>query len=408
MNDKKFLALSLQQSFEHPQLNGKYLNMFKQYSDANGFLYITNPKFKFLPPWTINSDFSKKCRHALKHDALHSAELMQALQTLKHYLSENVVMPEDFPDIDRLAHSLGLKSLDRSTAQKKLTVSHLKPMGFEQKLQNCSRQFQHLSEHLTNISQQDSTSFTIALLKDFSTEYNQALCRTGKINLFIRLNRHQIKQCLSENWTKIKNHKTPNIADLLNTRFRGQSIILAKKYFHHLHFLLLSLTDKMSFLSNYPETYLLIDTLIESPEKFRRDFQEFCRQCLAPNSDDIYSLLQSASALQNDYLFLCYLADILDTFETKFLDKIPVERQPELPTVDPQKELKEIKKIIATGQHISTQTKTARFISSFIRNFDKDISRINELWQRYTGPDTHFFTKLVDFDTNIIKKKKKS
>ena len=294
----------------------------------------------------------------------------------------------DFPNAEQIAATLQIKSLDRSSAQKKFLTSFLAPPNYPISMQTNSAYLTQMLEKIMNLAKQDKDSYIIALLKNFIATYQRIRQQKFFTRILLYLNQKKIRNYLRNYWENIKNRERTDSSEIFKLRLKGSGIFFIKSNVREIRRLLLSLTLKLTYFANYPETFHLIDSLITDPIKYHHSFQEFCRQRLAPNSEDIYHLINIVESLQNDYIAMCYLMGTLSVFENKFLDQITLESRPEIPTVDPQKELRQIKKIIAQSSlNTTVKTKTAKLLSSLLNEFAQKSTQANADWQRYIGPD---------------------
>ena len=356
MNDKSFLQYATKQSFHQPLITGKDIKIVRSGSKSD-FVFYHISGYKLQPVCFPVANFRKIASIAQKC-VLRSKNFDEEYQIFKHYLGENVIVPTDNIEAQKAQQELRLSALSRGAAQKKKMIATVIPGDFAYQFSKLLPEYKQYLQQLTLLEKNNPVAVDCCQLSEFAAAYRQTLQGFHFSKFMFWINKKRFLSYLCEAIQILRfQPKLPD--DYLETRcFIGEKSLFVSQMSrlcrNRLQFLLVALENmakKDDLLQNAQK-------LLAYPQDSRKIIQQYRAHHASQKLPEISNLRQNTKKL------------LRLAFEYK-LDDTPVPKQPALPTVAPQEELKKIRQLVIE----STKAKASGNLSTIYRDALKQFAQ---------------------------------
>ncbi|MBP1532313.1 MAG: hypothetical protein ILA52_02300, partial [Alphaproteobacteria bacterium] len=131
MDDKAFLQYALEQSFLKPVINSAYGLAMSDYSKTSANLAFNDMKHKNLTTYFLKISDIKKRIALVAYDVKNSKILHEQYELYKHDVSENIIIPDNTPELKNLQQQYNMVSVNRQSAQKKKVMAAIMPADYD-------------------------------------------------------------------------------------------------------------------------------------------------------------------------------------------------------------------------------------------------------------------------------------
>lgn len=358
MEDKAFLQYALEQSFLHPLVMKSARIGIVSHQFCHSTLRISDSEFPNAQPFDLTADKIKK--YAQNISSAISPRLNKRLYTeyalYKHDLTENIIIPSTYPDIKKISEQLDLQTVNRQSAQKKKITATIFPPAFTEDFHKITEKYNANLDQYKKILQQNPKAVGLSIISDFVVAYEQNLknFRFSHFNFWI--NRKLFLYYLNEAAQLLKTHQ--KLADdFCSTHtFYGEKFKIMQKPAIQCHMMLQELVELLKEMSFDSQLCNIVQELLVNRQRFNSALKIYRSQNPVDNVDQITALRHTMNEVFKNYALLCYFNGVRYAFENKYLNEAPQQRNPELPTVSPQDEIKKIAKIVAESQKIDSSS----------------------------------------------------
>lgn len=385
MQDDDFLRQALKQAFAHPLTDLISPLCMRDYAPLTACLHFCDNRCTTLLPFTLPcadiklySQISESAVHKL-----HNPSLYREYETYKHDISENIVVPTDFPNSQKIIKKLMLSRLSRQAAQKKKVSATIFPAEFINNFPSLDEKYCQSINLGQEILRQNPSSYHISLINDFAALYKKTIGGFIISNPILWLNKKRFRYYLNEAAQLLKSHQDLS-ADFYashsfigeNNRFTRKKVLQVKNKFSALLFLLPKMTNEPQLLS-------LVQILLADKKKYQKMLHEYSQNHNCDNLSQITALHHNMQDLFNKYAFLTYLDGVRFAFENKYLEECPQQRHQALPTVSPQDEVQKIIQIVEESKKTtSVSGRTKQIYLRALKNFDTSLKNLNTLLEK--------------------------
>ncbi len=372
MNDIQFLQYALEQSFLHP--NFKNFNQidfqFSFDAEGNGVFVPSNNN---LALYLMSASKIKKIIKAARSDAKQK-EVIEAYLTYKHDFAENVVIPNNITEINQLCSLLSIPLTNRQGAQKQRLTAMLMPLDFASQVEVSGKQYRQCLAKLRKYQKNNTMAWSIASVKEFGAYYRRVMRHFSGWNLWSWKNKQLLKKYLIEA-VEILLAKDRIPSDYAESKvFKGRKSRDA--YLRALQQFVL----KIASMSDNEALLILLRNFLIDYKTFVREFKVFRQMQSTENVADVLAFKTATQKVFNCFAEMCYLDAVRTAFTEIYLEKCPVERHQELPTVAPEREFRKVQKILKANEKIDCQkNKTGKIFSTVQQNFDGATTRIKKM-----------------------------
>ena len=368
MNDKSFLKNAVRLSFHQPLITGKDIKIARSGSGSD-FVFHSISAYKLQPCYFSVADFHKISTLAQKC-ILHSKRFDEEYQVFKHYLSENVVIPTDSLEAQKIQLELKLSALSRAAAQKKKMLSAVIPGDFAYQFSLLMPQYKQYLKQLTLFEKENPIAVNCCYLSEFSTAYQQATKGFHCAKFMFWINKKRFLSYLCEAIQILRfQPKLPD--DYLETRlFIGEKSLILSSLTYICRSRLQYLLAILENMAQQDDLLQNAQKLLAFPNENRKIIQQYRSRHTTKKLPEISNLRQNTKKLFRQYAFLTYLDGVRSSFEYK-LDDTPLQKQPPLPTVAPGEELKKIRQLVSE----SIKTKSSGDLNKIYLNALKQFAQ---------------------------------
>lgn len=371
MNDIQFLQYALEQSFYHPSFkNFNQIDFQFSFDAAGNGIFV--PSNNNLSLYVLPASKIKKMVKAARADAKQK-DVIQAYLTFKHDFAENVVIPNDIAEINQLCSLLSIPLTDRQTAQKQRLTGMLMPQDYASQVEAGGKQYRQCLAKLRKYQKERTMAWSIALVKEFSVYYKRVMRNYMGWSLWGWKNKRLLKKYLMEAIDLVL------AGERLPSDFAEQKSFMGRKtrdaYFRALQQFVL----KMTAMSDNEALLILLKNFLSDYKTYAKEFKVFRQMQSTENVADVLAFKQAAQKVFNGFAEMCYLDAVKTAFVETYIEKIPVERHPELPTVAPEREFRKVQKILKANEKIDCRkTKTGQLFAQEMTNYQAALARFNK------------------------------
>lgn len=356
MEDKAFLQHALEQSFLHPLVIESERIKITSDSFCCETLQISDTEFLYAQPYRITAEQIKKYMQNISAviSTRQNKRLYTEYELYKHDLTENIIVPNTYPDIKKIGKQLDLQTVSRQSAQKKKITATLFPPSFITEFNKITEQYTAVLNRCKELLKQNQKAVGLSLIADFAAIFEQNMKKFGLSHFVFWINRKRFLYYLNEAAQLLKTHQQLD-ADFCRTHtFFGEKIKLMHKSVAQCHTMLHELVRLLQEMSFDSQLYGIVQELLVSRQRFDNALKQYRSQNPADNVAQITSIRHNMSDIFKSYALLCYFNGVRCAFEYKYLNEAPQQRNPELPTVSPQDEIKKIAKIVGESTKIDS------------------------------------------------------
>lgn len=379
MNDKAFLRYALEQSFLRPQNNAAEC-VDLQYNTKNSNSYmLVDKRHTEIVPYLLPSVSVKKCVKSAAHDISRNARLFAEYERYKHDLAENIIIPENVPEIGRARKVLDLVTVNRQSAQKKKIAATLIPAAFAPKMKEIHRVYGEIWLQSEAELQKNPEAVDLSLIKDFAQTYGTAMRRFGLAHPLYRLNKKRMRYYLNEAAQILKSHH-PLADDFCATHCFYEMKLFGNKVSATCADMLCNMVAQLQRMAHQPQLLTLAQILLADNRKFAKALQDYAAEHKVVDSARVDTIRHSVRKLFKKYALLCYLDSARFAFENKFLNECPEPRHPPLPTVSPTDELRMVSQIVEESYKINiVDGKICKIYNDALAAYEHDLTALQKV-----------------------------
>ena len=369
MEDNIFLQHALKQSFNNPIINAvSGLSMDNNLQHSTGYLFkdIKHPNLTaFLLPY----EQIKKISHFVESDIRHSINIHEICAQYRHDINENIVIPENYPEVEEIHRKFEMLTVNRQNAQKKRLSATIIPADFMTEMQNIRPQYHMIMQNVEHILQNNPLAFDATLMNEFALNYKQVMQYFRPIRPSFWLNKKRFIYYINEA-AQILKSSYPLPIDFYETHtFVGDTggfgSIAAKICRDKLQFLITILQK----LSHEKQWLNLAQFLLADESKYTEELKLYKQQQNIKDIVKITALRKNAQKFFENYAFLVYLNGVRFAFENKYIGEYSATLHPPLPTVSPKDEIIKIHQIIADSRKIVSNGKISQIYIQALKKY---------------------------------------
>ena len=379
MNDKAFLRYALEQSFIRP-CNTAAESMILHYELSSSRNYVfTDKKHLNLIPYFLPFSQAKKYAKTVAGDIGHNQQIFAEYERYKHDLTENIIIPENMPELKKAHQVLDLQQINRQSAQKKKIAAAVIPATFTYKMKEIHLQYQMIFQKVQNELQKNPDAVNLSLIRDFAKQYSDNMRYFSLLHPFYRLNKKRMNYYINEA-AQILKSSHPLDEDYCISHCFHDVKLFGKTVSQRCTNMLSEYLAQLKQMSHQPKLLNLVQILLANRNKYLKEAEKYATDKKITDIERITTLRHGIQALFEKYAFLCYLDGVRFAFENKFLNECPEPRHPPLPTVSPQEELKVVSLIVAESYKIdATSGKIKKLYLEALQNYENEFNQLNNL-----------------------------
>lgn len=351
MEDRAFLRYALEQSFSRPIVDSAE-GLSMQATDAHGYVF-RDIRNRNVLEYVLHDTQIKKYFKPIESDTRHVMGLYAEYDLYKHDVRENIVIPEDYAEVAAARKQYHLLSVNRQSAQKKRICARIIPAMFTDKMRELHPQYRLTMQNIEVFLNTHQEAVNLSLINDFAVAYRQIMRHFKPTHPLFWFNKKRMNYYINEA-AQILKASCPLPEDFDEThRFIGENSRLFKKSALMCQEdcrTLISMVQKMAHESKLLD---MVQMLLADRQKYAEAFNNYRKEHQVSDVSKISTVRHGAQKLFECYAFLNYLNGVRFAFENKYLDECPESRQPALPTVSPQEELKKVIKIIIESKKLT-------------------------------------------------------
>lgn len=351
MEDKAFLQYALEQAFLKPlsetptRINslssaGDLYFDDKEYTEFNSYII----KHAQLHKFSLNAKTAVSPRQ--------NKRLYAEYELYKHDLTENIVMPNNFPNIKEIATQLDLQYVNRQSAQKKKVTATIFPAGFTEEFRKITLQYADDLKQCQAFLRRNKTAVHLSIIADFATSYTQIIQKFSFSHFTLWLNRKRMLYYLNEAAQLLKTYQKLDDDFCQTHTFYGEKMSFMRHSAAQCRFWFGQLIHALQNMTDDARLYDLVQALLVSRQRYADSLKEYRAENPADSVEQITAIRHNMQELFKNYAFLCYLNNVRFAFENKYLNEAPRQRNPELLTVSPQNEMNKIIKIVEDSRKL--------------------------------------------------------
>ena len=377
MEDKAFLRYALKQAFAHPIIDSA--EGLSMQTTENGCVFhdIRN---RGLLDYILHFTQIQKYRKHIDADTRRIMGLYAEYDLYKHDVRENIVIPEDYPEVVSVRKQYRLLTVNRQSAQKRRLCARIIPAYFPEKMREVHPQYRLTMQHIEIYLNARPQAVNLSLINDFAVAYRQLMRRFKLNHPLLWLNKKRMNYYINEA-AQILKAACPLPEDFDEThRFIGEHSRLFKKSARFCQENCRQLIAMVQKMAHEPVLLNMVQTLLADRHKYAEAFNAYRKEQNITDAAKISTVRHNAQKLFEIYAFLNYLEGVLFAFENKYLNECPESRQPALPTVSPQEEVKKVIKIVIESKKITaTDSKIAQIYTQAFQEYGKILQTISNL-----------------------------
>ena len=380
MNDKAFLQYALEQSFLKPVINSAYGLAMSDYSKTSANLAFNDMKHKNLTTYFLKISDIKKRIALVAYDVKNSKILHEQYELYKHDVSENIIIPDNTPELKNLQQQYNMVSVNRQSAQKKKVMAAIMPADYDLRVKEAYENYFAVVEEARRLLDINLVAENISKMNDFAGIYKHIMNTANSVNPLFLLNRKRLILYINEA-AQILKSEHPLAADFCETHsFWGENICFFSKSAKHYKNELQYMISLLKNMAHEPKLLGLAQTLFADRNKYIAELNAYRNETAARNITEVTFLRHNLQKLFNLYCSLVYLDGVRFAFENQYLNECPVQKHQALPTVAPQEELKKIGKIVQESTKIrDNNSKIRKVYVQALNNFNGVYQEVKNL-----------------------------
>ncbi len=372
MEDKEFLENALKQAFAHPLIRKESdLLLFNTLAWSDHFILVDLNEKVFSPVY-IPFSYIKKQENLIRFDFKRNEEILAQYQIFKHYLHENIVVPDNMPEAGEFKQRLDLQEISRQAAQKKKILAAIIPADFAWQAKDMKNKHDILMQNTLKFAENNLLNWDLAKLYEFVSVYERFLRLTRRISIVYWFNKKRFISYLCEAVQILKVYDTLPDDFLqtrtlrgLNHRWSASGVRLCNVYLHHLLKILQSLAKK-------PELLALAQNRMAGLDVYKSNLAAYKKQHEIKGAEKSVAVYRATQKCIECFAFLNYLEGVRFSFENLYLNECPEPRNPAMQTVSPKDELNKINKIVSERRKVGPASgKIAALFNSALAEYIK-------------------------------------
>lgn len=379
MNDKTFLRYALEQSFLRPNNNSAEC-VDLQYNDvkSSGYTFI-DKKHAEIVPYLLPQAVAKKYAKAVAHDVNRNLRLFEEYDRYKHDLAENIIIPDNVPEIARARKVLDLVTVNRQSAQKKKIAATLIPAMFATKMKEAHRGYAEVWQDSNVELQKNPQAVDLSLIKDFEQTYSTAMRRFGLAHPLYRLNKKRMGYYLNEAAQILKSNH-PLDEDFCVSHCFYEMKLFNNKVSKTCADMLCNMVAQLQRMAHQSQLLTLAQILLADRNKYLKALKNYADEHKISDSARVDGIRHGLRKLFEKYAVLCYLDGVRFAFENKFLNECPEPRHPPLPTVSPTDELRKVSKIVEESYQIGiTDGNVGKIYNDALAAYEHELADLQKI-----------------------------
>lgn len=379
MDDKAFLKYALKQSFFCPIINSSEGLSMQHSHDTQEYVFH-DMRRRNLIKYSLPLQHINKYLKDIDADTRRLSGLYAEYELYKHDVRENIIIPEEYPEIAQIRKLYDLQTVNRQSAQKKRICARIMPADFSAKLQNIHNKYRQTIQNTELYLAMNPKSVNLSLINDFAATYHKVMRSFKPTYPLFWLNKKRMNYYLNEA-AQILKASCPLPADFDEThRFIGENSRIFKKSAQKCQTELRLLIAMIGQMAHEIPLLNMVQTLLADQQKYTNFFNAYRKEHSISDVTKISAARHGAQKLFECYAFLVYLDGVRFAFENKYLSECPEPRQPALPTVAPQEELKKVVKIVNESYKLSAaDSKIAQIYNRALQDYESAANTLEKL-----------------------------
>lgn len=379
MDDRAFLKYALKQSFFCPIINSSEGISMQHIYDTQEYEFYDMQKRNLIKYSLYAANINKYLRD-IDADTRHLDGLYAEYELYKHDIRENIIIPEEYPEIAQIRKKYDLQTVNRQSAQKKRICARIIPTAFSNKFNEIHRQYRQTIQNIELFLAKNPKSVNLSLISDFAAAYRKVMRLFKPTYPIFWLNKKRMNYYLNEA-AQILKASCPLPADFDDThRFIGENSRIFKKSAQKCQTELRLLIAMIKQMAHEIPLLNMVQTLLADQQKYDSIFNSYKKEHSISDVTKISAVRHGVQKLFEYYAFLVYLDGVRFAFENKYLNECPEPRQPALPTVAPQEELKKVVKIVTESYKISAaNSRIAQIYNRALQNYESAAAILEKL-----------------------------
>lgn len=379
MEDKAFLQYALEQAFLNPLPETP--TRIKSSASVNDFYFSDNESPEFDPYILSRSQLQKFASNA--KNAVYPRQnkrLYAEYEIYKHDLTENIVMPSNFPNIKEIAKQLDLQRVNRQSAQKKKITATIFPSDFTAEFKKITLQYVEILKQCNIVLNRNQAAVHLSLITDFAILYTQITKKFSLSHFTLRLNHKRMLFYINEAAQLLKTHQRLSDDFCQTHNFFGEKLPFTRHAAAQCRFWFSQLIHSLQNMTDDTRLYELVQALLVSRQRYTDSLKKYRAENPADNVEQITAIRHNMQELFKSYAFLWYLNGVRSAFENNYLNEAPQQRNPELLTVSPQDEVKKISKIVEESRKIKAVSgKIDTLYASALKKYDTIHQKLQQM-----------------------------
>lgn len=358
MQDTDFLLQALKQAFLHPIVHSVNGVSFIDYTGITDCLRFCDDRHGMLLPSPLPLKNIKKYAQSAARavNRRHNPRLYAEYDAYKHDLIENVVMPNDFPQLLQAKKLLDMVEVNRQSAQKKKVVATLFPSEFLAKYKLSGEEYTAAVRQAEQVLLNNQNAYDVALISDFAAAYKKIIGVFNISDFMLWVNKKRFRYYLNEAAQLLKSKQVLSVDFYEDHPFHGENYEIARHKIMQCKNNLKQLLFLLQKMAHNPRLLSMAQDVIAHRKNFAQTLSEYRAEHKCDNFSAISALRHNMQDLFNKYAFMIYLDGVRFAFENKYLNECPIQRYPSLLTVSPQDEIKKIAKIVDESRKIDAES----------------------------------------------------
>lgn len=382
MRDCDFLHQALEQAFLHPIVYSAGGISMADYTHLTDCLRFNDNSHHLLLPYTLPKENIKKYAHFAEKTThpRHNQRLYDEYETYKYFVTENTVIPANYPQTQEMCKKLNLLELSRQAAQRKKMSASVFPSEFISQAEKLNEQYFTSMQYAEEILYSNPAAYNLALITDYAATYKKIIKKFNISNFILWINKKRFRYYLNEAAQLLKSHQVISVEFYEDHPFHGDKYGIARYKIMQCKNNLKQLLFLLQKMSHEPQLLSLTQQLLANPKTFNDLLAKYRNAQKIENASTVSSLLHNMQNTFDKYAFLLYLNGVRFAFENKYLCETPVKNQPQLPTVSPQNEVKKIIHIVEESQKITPMSgKISQIYTQALKDYKEAIQKLNAI-----------------------------
>ena len=380
MRDCDFLHQALEQAFLHPVVYSANGVSMIDYTNLTDCLRFSDELHHLLLPYALSNENIKKYA-ALSEKATrqrYNPKLYDEYETYKHFITENTIIPVDFPETQTICKKLNLLELSRQAAQRKKICATVFPGNFISEYSKLWKQYSIDITRAQEILCGNPEAYNLALINDFATTYKKTIKKFNISNFILWINKKRFRYYLNEAAQLLKSHQVISVEFYEDHPFHGERYKIARYKIMQCKNNLKQLLFLLQKMSHEPQLLSLAQSLLANPKTYAEMLAKYRSEHKTDNTSAVSAVLHNMQNAFDKHAFLLYLHGVRFAFENKYLKETPIKNNPPLPTVSPQNEIHKITRIVEESHKTAPVSgKVTQLYTQALKDYKEAIQKLN-------------------------------